>query len=113
MDTIIFGNNSFTLRRNKKTLCLNYVVGFLVAAGGGEGYIWNFKGGNSHICTKLFEISNATVRYNTKVSRIEKSLKNGGKYVYHLYGDNIKNDVGSDYGAVSYTHLTLPTIYSV
>ena len=39
-------------------------------------------------------------------------MKNGGKYVYHLYGDNIKNDVGSDYDVVVVAApLDVPSTY--
>lgn len=85
-------------------------IGFLVAAGGGEGYIWNFKGGNSHICRKLFEISNASVHYNAGISKIERSLKDN-KCVYRLTG-HTKDEYSSDYDVVVISApLDIPSAY--
>ena len=86
-------------------------LGFLIAAGG-KGYLWNFKGGNSKVCTKVFEMSDAKVHYNSKVSRIEKSTEHN-KTVYHLYGNNIGEEVsinGYDVVVVS-APIEVPSAY--
>eukprot|EP00111_Clytia_hemisphaerica_P007350 TCONS_00021383-protein len=96
---------------------VNGLVGFLIAGGGKDGPVWNFKDGNNQVCQKLFQSSKAEVRYHSHVKSIDKLVTNqssegsGNQRVqYRLLGENI--DAGRSYDVVIVaTPLEIPSCY--